>query len=80
MHGNVWEWCQDTWHDSYKGAPSNGSAWIGNDNQTRLVRGGSWDNIPEYCRSAYRFLITPDTSSSILVFGLCALRRGLFSP
>lgn len=56
MHGNVWEWCQDTWHDSYQGAPNNGSAWVdnGNDNQTRLLRGGSWINNPEDCRSAYR--------------------------
>jgi len=54
MHGNVWEWCQDTWHDSYKGAPSNGSAWVDNDNQYRLLRGGSWFNYPIYCRSASR--------------------------
>ncbi|MHC5718845.1 MAG: SUMF1/EgtB/PvdO family nonheme iron enzyme, partial [Nostoc sp.] len=54
MHGNVWEWCQDTWHDSYKGAPSDGSAWIDNDNQIRLRRGGSWKNDPKHCRSADR--------------------------
>jgi formylglycine-generating enzyme required for sulfatase activity len=54
MHGNVWEWCQDTWHDSYKGAPSDGSAWIDNDNQYQLLRGGSWRYYPVNCRSAYR--------------------------
>ncbi|MBE9002227.1 SUMF1/EgtB/PvdO family nonheme iron enzyme [Nostoc sp. LEGE 12447] len=54
MHGNVWEWCQDTWHDSYKGAPSDGSAWIDNDNQLHMLRGGSWYDRPENCRSAYR--------------------------
>ncbi|MDZ8239968.1 MAG: SUMF1/EgtB/PvdO family nonheme iron enzyme [Nostoc sp. ChiQUE01a] len=54
MHGNVWEWCQDTWHDSYKGAPSNGSAWINNDNQNRMLRGGSWFYSPQECRSASR--------------------------
>ncbi|MBN3951252.1 MAG: formylglycine-generating enzyme family protein [Nostoc sp. NMS7] len=53
MHGNVWEWCQDTWHDSYKGAPSNGSAWIDN-NQYQVLRGGSWVNNPKNCRSASR--------------------------
>ncbi|MEH2450126.1 formylglycine-generating enzyme family protein [Nostoc sp.] len=54
MHGNVWEWCQDTWHDTYKGAPSDGSAWIDTDSPNRVLRGGSWFNFPSYCRSASR--------------------------
>ncbi|MHC5738874.1 caspase, EACC1-associated type [Nostoc sp.] len=54
MHGNVWEWCQDTWHDSYKGAPSDGSAWIDNDNKYQPLRGGSWLYDPKDCRSASR--------------------------
>ncbi|MHC5714982.1 MAG: formylglycine-generating enzyme family protein, partial [Nostoc sp.] len=54
MHGNVWEWCQDTRHDSYKGAPSDGSAWIDNDNQDQVLRGGSWFESPKSCRSASR--------------------------
>ena len=33
MHGNLWEWCLDTWHSNYKVAPRDGSAWIDNDNQ-----------------------------------------------
>ncbi|MEH2335151.1 formylglycine-generating enzyme family protein [Nostoc sp.] len=54
MYGNVWEWCQDTLHNSYKGAPSDGSAWIDNDNKNQVLRGGSWITDPKGCRSASR--------------------------
>ncbi|MEM9090308.1 MAG: formylglycine-generating enzyme family protein [Cyanobacteria bacterium P01_F01_bin.53] len=61
MHGNVWEWCQDQWHQNYEGAPNDGSAWEDReDNNTRMLRGGSWDFDPRYCRSACRFSFTPD--------------------
>jgi formylglycine-generating enzyme required for sulfatase activity len=54
MHGNVWEWCLDPWHDSYGGAPADGSAWIAGEGAHRLLRGGSWFNRPASCRSACR--------------------------
>ena len=54
MHGNVWEWCQDNWHDDYNGAPTDGSAWLG-DNKNHVLRGGSWHNRPRNCHSAYRY-------------------------
>ena len=56
MHGNVLEWCQDYWHRNYEGAPINESAWLNNeeDNNEKLLRGGSWFHNPAYCRSAYR--------------------------
>jgi formylglycine-generating enzyme required for sulfatase activity len=62
MHGNVWEWCLDDWHDNYEGAPTDGSAWFDNENDnlyqkqgSAVLRGGSWRNAPLYCRSAYRY-------------------------
>jgi formylglycine-generating enzyme required for sulfatase activity len=54
MHGNVWEWCEDSWYDNYNGAPTDGTAWIDNGEQNRLLRGGSWGSFSEYCRSANR--------------------------
>ncbi len=66
MHGNVWEWCADHWYDKYEGAPIDGSAWIkpqkenDNDNQKRLLRGGSWYYGPWDCRSASRIHFDPD--------------------
>ena len=56
MHGNVWEWVEDCWHNNYAGAPGDGRAWDwGGDCKKRVVRGGSWNNDPELLRSAYRF-------------------------
>ncbi|MEI6445528.1 MAG: formylglycine-generating enzyme family protein [Nostocales cyanobacterium ELA583] len=57
MHGNVWEWCQDDWHSNYEGAPTDGSAWLDNEenSNTKLLRGGSWSPHPVYCRSACRY-------------------------
>ncbi len=54
MHGNVWEWVEDCWNESYDGAPSDGSAWTSGDCSTRVLRGGSWSNYPRLLRSAYR--------------------------
>ena len=56
MHGNVSEWCQDNWHSNYKGAPTDGSAWLNNisSSDEYLRRGGSWYDSPDDCRSAYR--------------------------
>lgn len=60
MHDNVYEWCLDHWHESYQGAPIDGSAWITDgDDRYRVLRGGSWNNGPGYCRSAYRFRYAP---------------------
>ena len=56
MHGNVWEWCLDHWHDTYEGAPTDGSVWLSsNESNSRLQRGGSWHHNPSDCRSASRY-------------------------
>lgn len=55
VSGNVWEWCQDAWHDNYAGAPADGSAWLsGGDPAYRVVRGGAWLDDPNLCRVANR--------------------------
>ena len=54
MHGNVWEWAQDCWNDSYRGAPSDGSAWESGECPRRVLRGGSWRFNPRGLRSAIR--------------------------
>jgi len=54
LHGNVWAWVQDCTNDSYAGAPMDGSAWERGDCSRRLVRGGSWNYLPEYARAADR--------------------------
>ena len=52
--GNVWEWTQDCWNESYSGAPADGSAWSSGDCSYRVMRGGSWDYGLRPLRSAYR--------------------------
>ncbi|EKU97629.1 hypothetical protein Lepto7375DRAFT_6842 [Leptolyngbya sp. PCC 7375] len=54
MHGNVWEWCLDGWHENYKDAPNDGSDWKTSD-ERKVLRGGSWNDYPDRCRSAYRY-------------------------
>ena len=53
--GNVWEWVEDCWHDSYAGAPGDGGAWTsGGDCSRWVLRGGSWASVPRNLRSASR--------------------------
>ena len=76
MHGNVWEWCEDDWHENYEGAYQDGRAWLGDENTSKIlqegsedssgkkiakvVRGGSWYNDPWDCRSASRYFNDAD--------------------
>ena len=77
MHGNVWEWCADHWHNNYKGAPEDERAWIDEEAKdeplkSKLLRGGSWNLDPAYCRSAFRANPHPDNRSG-LGFRVCCL-------
>jgi formylglycine-generating enzyme required for sulfatase activity len=59
VHGNVWDLCDDVWHDNYSDAPVDGSAWLqGGDASRRVARGGSWINFPQNLRAAYRYGFT----------------------
>ena len=80
MSGNVWEWCEDDWHDNYIGAPTDGSAWlINNDNRSHLkcLRGGSWFESPNLCRSAYRSGNLPDGVYNFNGFRVACVSPGL---
>jgi formylglycine-generating enzyme required for sulfatase activity len=69
LHGNVWEWCADIWSGSYAGAPTDGSIWEKGDNSRSPLRGGSWLNDPDFCRSAVR-----DYYSRVLAFKFIGFR------
>jgi formylglycine-generating enzyme required for sulfatase activity len=57
VHGNVWDWTEDCWHDNYDGAPSDGSAWTGGATADchSVIRGGAWNNVPMVLRAAKRY-------------------------
>lgn len=63
LSGNVWEWCEDDWHDNYSGAPHSGEAWIDSPRGAeRVLRGGYWRIEAGYCRSAFRYYSLPSNS------------------
>lgn len=81
MHGNVWEWCQDKYHNDYRGMPADGSAWVSGNNNPCLLRGGSWFSQSSVCRSSARL----DGSNSDVAtdYGfrvVCTLLKGFVAP
>jgi formylglycine-generating enzyme required for sulfatase activity len=73
MHGNVLEWCLDTWHGSYEGAPTDGSPWLTGTDSRKLLRGGSWYNNPWLCRSAFRYRNRPGNAADNVGFRVVCL-------
>jgi formylglycine-generating enzyme required for sulfatase activity len=69
MHGNVWEWCEDIWHENYQGAPSDGTAWInGGYRDLKVQRGGSLEYQENFCSSSYRRKEVTDCRDSVFGF------------
>jgi formylglycine-generating enzyme required for sulfatase activity len=72
MSGNVWEWCEDYWHNNYQNAPRDGSSW--NENNSRVsfatLRGGSWNSDPRYYHSAFRYWLNADSRYDNIGFRL----------
>jgi formylglycine-generating enzyme required for sulfatase activity len=59
MGGNVMNWVEDCWHDSYVRAPGDGSAWVNPGCDRRVIRGGAWSSTPALSRSAFRISSSP---------------------
>ena len=72
VHGNVWEWCADYWHENYHNAPNDGQVWQDNpstkDHYPRVIRGGSWDDTAYYCRCGVRLWALPNFQGQLIGF------------
>ena len=78
MHGNVWEWCADHWHESYEDAPRDASTWLdqnASEDAERLLRGGSWFFHPRNCRAAFRLRVEAGYRDSNVGFRLISATR-----
>jgi len=68
MHGNLWEWCTDSWLDDYSSAPRDESSYQKHDNLYRVARGGSWHEPPKLCRSAARLRVLQTEAEEFMGF------------
>lgn len=70
LHGNLWEWCADNWLDDYSSSPRDSSSYQSKDNRYRAVRGGSWHEPPDLCRSASRLKVLESEADEFMGFRL----------
>jgi len=70
IHGNVWDWMQDEYHNSYNNAPTDESSWESGNSPIRVARGGNWNSSSSLCRSADRHYVDQDNSNNHLGFHL----------
>jgi formylglycine-generating enzyme required for sulfatase activity len=75
MHGNVWEWCLDSWHENYLSAPRDGKIWDG-DSLVKVIRGGAWNSYAGECRSSSRNRITAPFKRNAIGFRVVAEMEG----
>jgi len=75
MTGNLLEWCEDSWHENYDGAPTDGSPWISTGEANRVIRGGCWNYGDVLCRSAFRSSFNNAQSMSYLGFRIVRVER-----
>jgi formylglycine-generating enzyme required for sulfatase activity len=73
MHGNVWEWCTDSWHDNYQGAPNDGSAWLSEYGKKKVLRGGSHFVNPNFCRCADRYVFNRESRLAMIGFRVACI-------
>ena len=75
MHGNVWEWCEDCYHENYVNAPLDGSAWLTPPGSNRIARGGAWIATADCCFSSHRFWLYSNARRSFVGFRVVAAPR-----
>lgn len=78
MHGNLWEWCADNWLDNYNSSPRDSSSYQNKASRDRVVRGGSWHEPPQLCRSAARLRVRQSDAEEFVGFRVVCELPALF--